>query len=126
MCGLSAGSICWFKYGCSDSGKFTSNSEKLIKVSGLGLINALHCPHYDKEESREPILKDMMRNTYKLVSIALENCVALEVINDTYRIIRSNEQGKAYKVYWKNGNYIKQEIKTTNKLDNIMNLLNKN
>lgn len=45
LSGLSAGSICWFNCGNSDSRKFTSGSNKLIKVTGLGLIDALHCPH---------------------------------------------------------------------------------
>lgn len=126
MCELSAGSICWFEFGCSDSRKFTSNSNKLIKVSGLGLINALHCPHYDKEENREQILKEMMKSTYKIVSIALDNCVALEIIDDTYRIIRSNKEWKAYKVYWINGEYIKQEIYVSDKFNKISDLLSKN
>jgi dipeptidase E len=35
LAGLSAGSICWFNCGNSDSRKFTSGSDKLIKVTGL-------------------------------------------------------------------------------------------
>ena len=33
MTGISAGSICWFNFGNSDSRKFTSDSSKLIKVT---------------------------------------------------------------------------------------------
>jgi dipeptidase E len=33
LSGLSAGSICWFDYGNSDSRKFTSKSTQLIKVT---------------------------------------------------------------------------------------------
>lgn len=43
LSGLSAGAICWFKYGNSDSIKFKKG--QYIKVKGLGLIDALMCPH---------------------------------------------------------------------------------
>ena len=76
LSGLSAGSICWFSYGNSDSRRFTSGSDKLIKVSGLGFINALHCPHYDVEHFRQQDLKRTMRSTPKVVAIALDNCTA--------------------------------------------------
>ena len=111
MCGLSAGSICWFSYGNSDSRKFTSGSDQLIKVKGLGLIDALHCPHYDTEQHREADLKRMMRTTRRIVAIALDECAALEVINDQYRIITSKKGAKAYKIYWKHNRYYNEEIK---------------
>ena len=47
LCGLSAGSICWYKYGQSDSLKFKKDPDKFTKVSGLNFINALHAPHYN-------------------------------------------------------------------------------
>ncbi len=110
LSGISAGSICWFNYGNSDSRKFTSNSSKLIKVKGLALISALHCPHYDVEKYRQIDLKEMMKKTPKIVSIALENCTALEIIDNKYRIINSKLEAKAYKIYWKNNQYFKEEI----------------
>jgi dipeptidase E len=110
LSGLSAGSICWFNYGNSDSRKFTSHSSNLIRVSGLGLINALNCPHYDIEKSRQSSLKKMMKRTAG-VAIALDNCCALEVIDDKYRIISSKESANAYKIYWKAGVFKKELIK---------------
>ena len=65
LCGLSAGSICWFNNGNSDSRKFISNSDKLIKVTGLGFINATHCPHYDSEPNRHKDLKRIMQTIYQ-------------------------------------------------------------
>ena len=52
LCGISAGSICWFNYGNSDSRKFKNPNADYIKVTGLGFINAIHCPHYDTESKR--------------------------------------------------------------------------
>ncbi len=109
LSGLSAGCICWFKCGNSDSRKYYNKKDKLIKVSGLGFIGALGCPHYDVELERAPSLKEMMKTT-KDVAIALENCVALEVVDKSYRIISSQKGKHAYKIYYKKGKYHKEEI----------------
>ncbi len=125
LSGVSAGSICWFGYGNSDSRKFTSESDKLLKVTGLGLINALHCPHYDVEKNRQKDLKRMMKNTFKIVAIALENCTALEIIDDQYRILKSKPDAKAYKIYWKNNKYYKEEIISKKEFGDLNMLLEK-
>lgn len=49
LSGVSAGGICWCSCGNSDSRKFTSGSDQLIKVTGLGYLPVLFCPHYDAE-----------------------------------------------------------------------------
>jgi len=90
MCGVSAGAICWFESGNSDSRKFTSGSDRLIRVSGLGLIPALVCPHYDTEPLRQTDLPRMMRESPR-VAITLDNLAAIEVVDDQYRILSGNE-----------------------------------
>lgn len=53
-CGVSAGSICWFEYGVSDSRQFKNpKSHEYIRVKGLGFLKGLHCPHYDPIPSRK-------------------------------------------------------------------------
>lgn len=111
MTGLSAGSICWFRSGLSDSvGKSKDDEMNYGKVSGLGFIKALHSPHYDFEKTRPEALKKIMQKTSG-VAIALENCSALEVLDDKYRIITSKSRAKAYAVFWEKGEYCKIEIK---------------
>ncbi len=122
MSGLSAGSICWFKYGNSDSKKFLNPDAGLIKVAGLGLINALHCPHYDFEAYRKADLKKMMRKTSG-VAIAIDNCCAIEIIDNKYRIISSKKSANAFKVYWKANKYHEELIKKEKKLKPINQLL---
>lgn len=124
MSGLSAGSICWFKYGNSDSRKFPNSNAKFIKVAGLGLIDALHCPHYNFEEGRKADLKKMMKKTSG-VAIALDNCCAIEVINDKYKIISSKKSANAYKVYWKKMKYHKETIKKEMEFKPLNQLLSK-
>ena len=124
LCGISAGSICWFNCGNSDSRKFTSGSKKLIKVTGLGFINALHCPHYDVEKFRKKDLKEMMQHTSG-VAIALENNCALQIYNDTCRIITSNGRARAYKAYWKDGVYHEDVIACSKQYGSLRELLQK-
>jgi len=124
LAGLSAGSICWFSYGNSDSRKFSSGSDKLVKVTGLGLIDALHCPHYDAEPHRQADLKRMMKTTSK-VAIALDNCAALEVVDNTYRIIKSKPDAKARKIYWKKDKYFVEDIPASKSFSDISKLTQK-
>ena len=124
LSGISAGSICWFNCGNSDSRKFSSGSDKLIKVTGLGFIDALHCPHYDTEPHRPADLKRMMKTTPK-VAIALDNCAALEIVDGAYRIIKSKPSAKARKIYWKNDKYVIEDIPASKSYTDISNLTQK-
>jgi dipeptidase E len=110
LSGLSAGAICWFKYGNSDSRKFgPKKSTELIKVRGTGFLPSMACPHYDAEKSRRPSLRRMIRENGGF-SIALENCSALEVVDDQYRIITSSKNAHAYRLYRHNGKVVEEEL----------------
>ena len=122
LCGVSAGAICWHNYGNSDSRRFTSNSTQLIRVSGLGFIDALFCPHYDVENGRQEDLKRMMKNT-KGVALAFENCTALKIVDDKYEVLKCKDGVKAYKCYFIGKEYIKEEIEDKGF---VIELVNKN
>ena len=109
LSGLSAGAICWFKWGNSDSRRFNNPKAGLVKVSGLGLIKALGCPHPDGK-GRWNSLKAMMKKTPG-VGITLDNCSALEIMDDKCRIVSSKLAARAHKVYWKGGKYYEKIIK---------------
>ena len=49
LCGVSAGSICWYEYGITDS--WASN---LNVIECLGFIKGVNCPHYSSEKDRRP------------------------------------------------------------------------
>ena len=110
MCGLSAGGICWCDFGNSDSRKFTSNSNQLIKVRGLGLINILFCPHYNIETHRQDDLKRMMKRVSGVPAVALDNGVALEVVDNSFRFVKSISGAEARKFYWFRGEYIERKL----------------
>jgi len=106
LAGLSAGAICWFSGGLSDSRSFTSESKSwdYITVRGLGIYNLVLCPHFDVEPQRKEALKHSLQGS-RHRAIAIDNCVALEITNDTYRIIGANRERGAYKAYWRGDKY---------------------
>lgn len=124
LSGISAGSICWFNRGISDSKQSIDDNRKFIEVAGLGFIDAVHCPHYDVNSYRYTEVKKSIKHTSK-VAICLENCTAIEIIGDKYRIIQSKPGARAYKAYWKNGNYFVERIAVDGPLKNLDGLLRK-
>jgi len=102
LCGLSAGSICWYRWGNSDSWAKGPHDKTLIRVSGLGLLPGLICPHYDGEAHREESLKRMMRRTPG-VAIALQDCSAIEIVGDRWRVVLSKPGQKVFRVYRRRG-----------------------
>ena len=119
LCGLSAGSICWFDSGHSDSMSFYNPKKwKYINVSGLGFIKGIHCPHYDSETlgvSRKTHFSNMIQKISGIGIAIDENC-AIEFLDDQYRVITSKKSAKAFRVYKKDGKVISKKIEQTNKL----------
>ena len=67
MCGVSAGAICWFEQGITDSWE-----EELKILDCLGFVPGNCCPHYDEEPQRRPSLKKI------LIEGALDDCYAID------------------------------------------------
>jgi hypothetical protein len=86
------------------------------------MIQALHCPHYDIEKGREESLKEMMKKNSG-VAIAIDNCCAIEIIGDQYRILKTKKTANLYKVYWKSGKYFKELIPVKKNLQALNELL---
>ena len=124
LSGISAGAICWFRWGNSDSRVLAGTSNSLIRVSGLDLVHALFCPHYDVESHRHESLKTMMAKTPG-IAIAVDNCCALEIVDDNYRIISTKSSAKAYQLFWKSGTYNKKIISKGKEFKPLSQLLSK-
>lgn len=119
LCGSSAGGICWFRYGNSDSRRYTSGSSQLVRVSGLGFIDALFCPHFDTEIHRKTSVKKMLKNT-PFIALAFENCSAIKTDGKKYEILKTKPSVKAFKCYWQKGDYITKEINGSGDLDSLL------
>lgn len=121
MSGLSAGSICWFENGFSDSDRFEQDGKWQYRlVQGLGLIPGIYCPHYH-EEQREKEFAQGIEN-YGGVGIALDNNTALEIVDGKFRVLASREDPKAFRVLKKNGIVVTQPIEMSLELQPLSEL----
>lgn len=103
LSGLSAGSICWFKYGHSDSIKETTGEYCLLE--GLDIIPFIHCPHYEEREEFDEFMK-----TQDIKAIAIENNCAIVFKDGLYKVINSLDSANAYILENINGKINKQVI----------------
>ncbi len=120
LSGISAGAICWFDSGHSDSMSFYNPRKwKYINVRGLGLIQGIHCPHYNSMTlgiPRRKHFRAMIRKTGG-IGIAIENNCAIEFIDGRfYKVIRSKNYSRAYRVYKSGGEVVAEQIRRQKQL----------
>ena len=126
LSGLSAGCICWFSWGHSDSmASYHPESWSYIKVKGMGLFDALCCPHFDGDTAGVKREQDFLRMVRKHsgVAVAVDNNCAIEVIDDTYRVITSQPDAGAYKLVNQRGEVSVQRIEQKEEYSPIARLL---
>ena len=113
LSGLSAGSICWFKAGHSDSDTLENGEIKPYSmVSGLGLIPMFHCPHFNEEGRADDFVKKVQ--TTGMTGLALENNTAIDLHNNTYRIIKTDKYAYAYKLELVDGKVEVKKLEESN------------
>jgi dipeptidase E len=129
LAGISAGAICWFDSGHSDSMSFHNPQHwKYINVRGLGLINGINCPHYNSMTRGVPRRRDFREMIRKIggIGIAIENNCAIEFIDDRfYKVIRSKAYSRAYRVYKRGGDVVAEQIRQQEQLAPIESLKNR-
>lgn len=129
MCGVSAGAMCWFKESCTDSLKIKYGEDQpLISMKCLDFVDGFFVPHAD-EQGRKENAKEMLKETDQ-IGILISNCCALEIIDDKYRLITSdgsyhNIEPFGLKTYWKNAEYIVEQINKTQEFKSLSDLLSK-
>jgi len=95
--GLSAGAVCWFKYGMSDA-----YEKRWTTVSCLGIIDNLACNvHYDHRGRKQPF--DKLVIAKKIRGLALEDNACIKIIGNRYEIIKANHNAKAHWVFTEGG-----------------------
>ena len=77
MCGVSAGAICWFQKGVTDSW-----SGELKVMDCLGFIDGACCPHYDEEPERKPFVKKSIKERTLDSCFSIDGGSALHFINE--------------------------------------------
>jgi dipeptidase E len=75
LAGISAGSICWFEAGVTDS-----FGEELAPLSCLGFLPGSNCPHYDSEPRRRPTYRRLVDARELPPGLAAEDGVGLHFV----------------------------------------------
>lgn len=110
LAGVSAGAICWFKFGSSDSHRLSGHKNKsYIRVKGLGLIKALASPHHIREKDRMSWLKSIIKK-YGGIGLAMDDYSALLIDGKKRAILKSNQTSSIKKVYKRQGKLIVEQL----------------
>lgn len=94
LAGISAGSICWFEQGLTDS-----FGDQLQPLDCLGFLTGSNCPHYDGEANRRPTYRKLLTEGKIKPGIAADDGVALHFMGqDLHSAVSSRPYAKAYRV----------------------------
>jgi peptidase E len=95
LCGVSAGAICWFESGVTDS--FGPGLAPLH--DGLALLPGSFCPHYDGEALRRPRYHELVAAEHLPAGHAADDGVALVWYGTNRQDVVSSRQGsRAFRV----------------------------
>jgi len=104
--GASAGSICWFEEGTSDS-----RPKELTKVEGLGFLKGSHSPHYDAEGERKPAYRQLIGSGEMKPGWACDNDAGIYFENaDVKRVVASREDAGVYYVSVREGEVVEEVV----------------
>lgn len=94
LAGVSAGAICWFETGLTDSW-----GGELNPLPCLGLLPGACCPHYDGEAERRPALRRLVEEGTIADALALDDGAAAHFVNGKLaNIVSSRPHARAYRV----------------------------
>lgn len=123
LSGLSAGAICWFRYGSSDSRRFMKNGEQetvLMRIAGLGLIPLTLSPHHIREKKlRESGMKEIMKRTPG-IALALDDNSAIVIQDGRYEVLKSKKDVGIKKVFSNKGKVEWKPLKTSGSLAELL------
>lgn len=95
LSGSSAGGICWFEGGTTDS--FGTKLRPF--TGGLGMLPGSFCPHYNSEPERRPLYQRLVAERSLPPGLACDDGVAAHYIDDTLaEIVADRPDGAAYRV----------------------------
>jgi dipeptidase E len=95
LCGVSAGSICWFDSGVTDS----LAAQELLPMDCLGWLPGSNCPHYDSEPGRRPAYHSLVASGALPSGFAADDGVGLHFVGaQVVQIVSSRVDARAYEV----------------------------
>lgn len=106
LSGGSAGSLCWFEEGTTDS-----RPKEISKIECLGFLKGSHCPHYDSEKTRRPLYHAYIRSKELKPGYACDDRAAILFHdNEVKKVVSLNEESNAYYVFLQNGEVIERKL----------------
>jgi peptidase E len=93
LAGTSAGAICWFEAGVTDSFR-----EELDGLDCLGFLPGSSCPHYDGEETRRPAFHRLVRDGFPAGYAADDGCGLLFRDTELAEVVSERDGARAYRV----------------------------
>jgi len=106
MAGISAGAICWFEDGVTDS--FGMPFRALN--DGLGFVRGACCPHYDGEKERRPVLMRLIKHGFAS-TLALDDGAAAHFVGARLKeVVSSRPKARAMSVALKRGVIVETTI----------------
>jgi peptidase E len=106
LAGVSAGAICWFESGVTDS-----YGPRLAPLfGGLGILSGSFCPHYDGEPERRPSYHRFVEQGLP-GGYAADDAVALHFVGTAlHEAISSRPEARAYRVEARDGAAVETPI----------------
>jgi dipeptidase E len=108
LAGISAGAICWFAQGLSDSipGKY-------IALPCLGFLAGSCSPHFDGEVERRPTYHRLLNAGEILPGYAIDDSAALHFLDDQLAgVVASRPNARAYRLWKENGDVKEEPLET--------------
>ena len=104
--GASAGSLCWFEEGTTDS-----RPKELSTVQGLGFIKGSHSPHYDREPGRRPLYQKLIGSGQMKPGYACDNDAGIYFEDNVVkRVVATRAEAKVYYVSVVNGKVVEKRM----------------
>jgi peptidase E len=110
--GASAGSLCWFEEGTTDS-----RPKEVTKIECLGFLKGSHSPHYDAEAARRPLYHKLIKSGELMPGYACDNDAGIYFEdNEVKRVVSTREEAKVYYVS-KVGNDVVEKVMEPERID---------
>lgn len=107
LAGGSAGSLCWFDNGTTDSRPI-----ELTVVEGLGFLPFSHSPHYHSEEYRRPLFHKNIENGIFNAGYGMDNYSGIIFKNGKpFKVVSLGEEYNSYFVSMVDGKVVEKKLK---------------
>jgi dipeptidase E len=104
--GASAGSLCWFEEGTTDS-----RPKELSTVQCLGFLKGSHCPHYDAEPGRRPLYHMLIGSGQMKPGYACDNDAGIYFEDNTVRrVVHTRADADVFHVSLVDGKVVEKPL----------------